>query len=197
MRYLYILIMLLPVCWGSFAQTDKFPYSYKDGYRFLKNAEEKIEVGDYAKAEKLLDNAMKADYGFCGNAWYTAHDRIYKMRASIYRHRKEYDRALAMLDSVQGCQFGTDCTQREMARVQMLIDKYGKDKVREAFVGAVTRIDEKDIFDVKYIVALPAINYSFSFPFEYTRKKIDGQYVKQKPDMESVLKQQPFYALLN
>lgn len=196
MRLFYKIAVVFLIGFACNAQSDEYPYSYKQGSRFMQKAEQKIASGDYDSAEKLLAKALKADYGFCGNAWYTSHSAIHLMQARIYKERKEYEKALAILDLVDGCNYGFDCSKRELVRIEMLIDKFGKEKVRDAFSGAVTKLIEEEYFDVKYAVELPALDYSFSFPFSYEYENIDGKQVRKQPDMEAVLKQQPFYALL-
>lgn len=63
--------------------------SSQDGFKVIHKAENKIAHKKYNQALELLNKASTMDYGFCGNAWMEAKDKIALNRIIIYEVRGE------------------------------------------------------------------------------------------------------------
>src|ERR1700755_1280961 len=97
--FLSITLFLLTAL-AAMAQTT---YNYKQGYRFIRNAENSLNTKQLKQAEVFIKKAKNSNYGFCGNAWAEAHGRIDILESKILMKQKKYDQALMVLDSIDGC----------------------------------------------------------------------------------------------
>jgi len=160
MRYLIIILIILSFSTKTFGQKK---YSYKQGYKFIEKAEKNLKKENLNKVEEFLRKAKLSDYGFCGNAWASAFGEINLIQTQIHNKRKDYDKALILLDSIDGCSFGANCEARDSLKVVTLILKFGKEKVKESFSN-VTKIEklEKE-FETIYSVYLKELNYTLIF----------------------------------
>ena len=167
-------------------------YSFDQGYTFIEEAKNFIREGEYPKAEKLLDMASRADYGFCGNAWSSARGEIGNAKAKIYIIQRYYNKALNTLETVGECMFGADCATRDSLKVSALIGKFGKRNVQTAF-NEVSGFKKPDNLNHQYSVFLPSLNYTFKFE-NYI--KLEGNIPQNDEDIKSLMKEQKFYSLI-
>lgn len=177
MKYLVILLVLL--CSNQILGQRN--YNYKQGYKFIAKAKENLDGNKLEKAEKFLAKARMSDYGFCGNAWLEAKSEIDLTQARIYNQRKEFDKALSLLDSIVACEFGADCATRDTLIIKTLVLKFGEQKVRNT-LEKVTEITVKNDGDSDYActVKLPELDYIFRFWCgAYINELKDGQRIKK------------------
>ena len=183
-----------------FGQTV-YKYNYKQGYNFIKKAQKKLQNGNLSKAKKCIANAKNSNYGFCENAWIESYGRINIIEVQILNIQKKYDSALVVLDSLNGCAFGADCSARDSLKVITLFLKFGKEKVIDSFkkVNTVNNSGDPEFeFDSNYWVFLDELNYKFWFKTDYP-VYIDGKKVesiKTGNDFFDLAKDQAFYKLI-
>lgn len=160
MRYLIIILITFSFPIKNFGQLK---YNYKQGYKFIEKAGKNLNNGNLNKVEEFLGKAKLSNFGFCGNAWASAFGEINLIQTQIHNKRKDYDKALTLLDSINGCSIGANCEARDSLKISTLILKFGKVKVKESF-NNVTKIDkiEKD-YDTFYSIYLTELNYTFTF----------------------------------
>ena len=115
LKYILSLFFLLSLALPTFAQ---------NGFIEIHKAEQKYENGQNKKALKLLSNAEKMNYGFCGNAWMDADRAINLLRAKIYIDQEDYQLARNSLDSI-GLEYKGDNLDSIRIRTYQL--EYGKD----------------------------------------------------------------------
>lgn len=85
------------------------------------------------------------------------------IEAQIFTKQKEFDKALSVLDSLDGCTLGADCEVRDSLKIVNLILKFGKEKVKNSF-SKVTSVEiNKDDFFPFYSVYLKELEYNFVF----------------------------------
>lgn len=156
-----MLLCLIFICSQIEAIGQSAQYNYRQGYRFINRAERNIDLGLYKRAGKQLAKAKESDYGFCGNAWAAAFGNIYLLESEMHTRQQQYDKALAVLDSLENCYFGGDCNKRDSLIISNLYLKFGKEKVKSAIENADTiLIKQTDYFDTPYIY-LPELGYNF------------------------------------
>lgn len=191
---LLFLVFMLAAFSISAQESESLPllYTYDEGYKFIEKAKNFIREGEYPKAEKLLDMASRADYGFCGNAWSSANGEIGNTKAKIYIIQRYYNKALNTLETVGECMFGADCATRDSLKVSALIGKFGKTNVRSAFNEAGS-FKKPDVLNYQYSVVLPSLNYTFKFE-NYI--KLEGNIPQSDEDIKALMKKQKFYSLL-
>ncbi|KGO88720.1 hypothetical protein Q765_02140 [Flavobacterium rivuli WB 3.3-2 = DSM 21788] len=191
---LFFLFFTLAASTGNAQDSESLPllYSYDEGYKFIEKAKNFINAGEYYKAEKFLDMAARADYGFCGNAWSSANGEIGNTKAEIYIIQRYYNKALNTLETVGECMFGSDCATRDSLKIMALIGKYGKTNVRAAFNEA-SGFKKPDVLNYQYSVHLSSLNYTFKFE-NYI--KIEGNIPQSDEDIKALMKKQKFYSLL-
>ena len=178
MRYLIIILIIISFSNKTFGQKK---YSYKQGYKFIEKAEKNLKNENLNKAEEFLRKAKLSNYGFCGNAWASAFGEINLIQTQIHNKRKDYDKALALLDSIDGCSFGANCEARDSLKVVTLISKFGKEKVKESF-SSVIKIEklEKD-YETIYSVYLKELNYTLVFGnVEYYIVNTNGKKIEKE-----------------
>jgi hypothetical protein len=183
MKKLIIIILIIAYPIKNFGQVK---YDYNQGYIFIKKAEKTLNQGKIIEAEEFLGKAKLSNFGFCGNAWASAFGQINLIQTQVYIKRKEYDKALNPPDSIGGCGIGADCTARDSLKIETLMLKFGKQKVKEAF-EKVNEINVNEIDFIKsYSINLPDLNYIFEFVInEYYFDFNDGKsVVKNKTNIE-------------
>ena len=172
MKYILIITLLFLYPLKEYCQKIQ---SAKDGYKLINKAKIEIEKAHLNKAEIYLDKAKKCNYGFCGNAWFTAFEDINLLKYNIHFLRKEYEKALYHLDSINGCGFGVNCETRDSLVVRTLIIIYGKNKVKEAFNNIHEAAIKADESSYNYSIYIPELNYTFNFEcFNYKVVVIDN-----------------------
>ena len=192
---LILIILFLPI--KFFGQLK---YDYKQGYKFIKKAEKNLNQGNLIKAEEFLKKAKLSNYGFCGNAWASAEGQINLIQTQVYNKRKEFDKALNLLDSIGGCGLGANCEERDSLKVVTLILKFGKEKVKESFKN-VTKLEktEKD-YDIFYSAYLKELEYKFVFNnVEYFIIGVDGKKIeseKTENEFLNKIKNHNYYLLI-
>ena len=157
----FIFLLLFSI--NAFGQTVH-KYSYKQGYGFINKAEKNLKLRNLTKVEALLAKAKNSNYGFCGNAWVSAHSRIAIIEVELLNIQKQYDKALVILDSVNGCSFGASCSARDSLKIITLFLKFGEEKVKQSFkkINVINNPDYSD-FDPTYWILLDDLNYKFLF----------------------------------
>lgn len=163
MKYLLILSTLLLYPLKEFCQTKKHT---EEGFKYIEMAENFIQKGNLSKAEISLNKAKRCDYGFCGNYWLSAYEKINMLQYNIHIIRKDYKQALYQLDSIKGCGFGVNCNMRDSLKVNALVNIYGKNNVKESFnninESAIKSLEESSIYLI-YLIYLPELKYTFTF----------------------------------
>lgn len=189
--------MALLLGMAAFAQS-KPQYSYRQGYKFIRKANANIDRGNFKRAADFISRAKQSDYGFCGNAWASAYGEIHVAECRLLQKQRKYDEALSLLDSMGGCDLGADCGARDSLKVAILIEKFGKDKVKQAFakIDKITVVEEG--FDKSAWVLLEELHYKFYFLISRRRRLESGE-VTEKNGNEFVADAtgQPFYSLLD
>ncbi|MBB4807790.1 hypothetical protein HNP38_003106 [Chryseobacterium defluvii] len=179
----------------------KYKYSYKEGYGFLAEAQKMIKEDKIKSAKILINKAKRTNYGFCGNAWIDANSQITLLEVQVLNKENNYDQSLNILDSLDECSYGADCDTRDYLKIETLILKFGKEKVKNAFknVNKVSIINDYD-YGESYSAFIKDLNYNFNF----TARQIifvdeNGKKVpKNVTDNEflNIAQNQPFYSLL-
>ena len=137
----------------------------QDGFRLIRKAEKSIQKNKLNRALNSLQKAEKADYGFCGNAWDSAHWKISYLKANIYLEKNEFHQSLKELDSIGDCSFGGDCAKSDSLKVVVLIKIYGREKIAQLFLEETSLINNK--YD--YSAELQTINFtSIDYIFRFT-----------------------------
>lgn len=189
------LICLLPI---SILGQSK--YNYKQGYRFIRKAENKLKNGNLIKATVFIKKAQLSNYGFCGNAWASAFSRINLIQAQIYNQQKDYNKALQTLDSINECSFGADCKARDSLKIVTLILKFGKQKVKESFNKITTLEKEEKNFETFYFVNLIELNYIFKFNYAFYYEDISNNEIPKQEKSENLFldafKRHNYYKLI-
>ena len=190
-----IIILALFVSSKNFGQTE---YSYKQGYKFIKQAETAIKSGNLERAEKNLEKAEKSNYGFCGNAWASAESRINLLKVEIFNQRKEFEKSFSTLDSIKGCGIGADCEARDSLKIITLFLKFGKEKVKQSFKNVKTFNIKQINFEPLYSVYLSDLNYTFVFQdWDYTYFRDENRNIKNDGDtFIKLIEKHNYYKLL-
>jgi len=195
----YSTIILILLCSLNLFGQTKYIYNYKQGYKFIRQAETNLNKDNLTKAERLIAKAKISSYGFCGNAWASAHSTIALIETQIFQKKKMYDEALSVLDSIDGCNFGGDCSARDSLKILTLYLKFGKEKVKQAFQNVNTVMTTEDTeFDHEYWVFLDDLKYRFWFRGPYPKYE-NGKKVEQEKsgnDFYDIAKDQSFFRLL-
>ena len=169
----------------------------QNGYTYIQNAAKKIENKKYSEALYQLSIAESSDYGFCGNAWASAMGDIKILKSKAYTGQGFYDKALQELSTMTDCNFGADCQTADVLKIELLIHKYGKEKVASAFKNEKSYIRSTN--DSGFIVIkLTEINETFTFfyPNEYTYNNKCCDFVKNNYPVNEFIKNYPFYKLI-
>lgn len=180
---LILVILFLPI-----TSSGQSKYNYKQGYKFIKKAEKKLIKGKLDIAQAFLEKAKLSDYGFCVNAWASAFGQINLIQTQVYNKRKDFDKALNVLDSIGGCGIGANCEARDSLKIVTLILKFGKDKVKESFHKTEKLVKNEMDYNSNYSVYLNDLNYTFRFN-SYNYYKVDekGNKIEQQKLENEVL----------
>ncbi|MBK8345650.1 MAG: hypothetical protein IPL12_21625 [Bacteroidetes bacterium] len=124
--------------------------------------------------------------------------RISLVKAKIYNGEKDYDKALAVLNEMQGCNLGADCKARDSLKIVTLFLKFGKEKVKTAFKNAGNVVfSEYNDYNSTCSVFLPDLNYKFSFLVYAGTTSGDANNTPPKSkNFHELAKEQAFYELL-
>lgn len=186
-----LLILLVLFSLPDLCQAQR-RYNYKQGYRFIRKAYDNTSKGNLKRAERFLKKAKHSNYGFCGNAWISAFDRIYYIESLVCNERKQYDLSLRLLDSIDGCIFGANCEITDSVKMLTLMLKFGKSKVKESFdlIREIT-ISQADSFNFEqYYLVFPGLDYKFRLPFSmYRYVVVDGKYISEKKSPSEIFKE--------
>jgi hypothetical protein len=74
----------------------------QDGFGAIQKAQKAIERGHLMQAKMHLQDAEKADYGFCGNAWMDAKSAIQRCYFQLYVAEGRFSEARKALESDDG-----------------------------------------------------------------------------------------------
>ena len=176
--------------------------NYEEGYKFIENAKTAIAQNDLALAESYIEKAIKSNYGPCGNAWIDAKVDIDLVKVQILQKKEKYNEALELLDAMHGCNFGEDCHQRDVLKIETLFLKHGKDKVVKTFQlnsEIKKHVDEQGI--TSYSINLKELKYVFTFGEYLPRVTYDENqqpilHEAKDASFESLAKACGFYSLL-
>ena len=196
---IYLSILLLIFSCLSITGQTAYQYNYKEGSRFIIKAEKHLNRGNLAKAEDFISKAKKSDFGFCGNAWMSAYSQITIIEVRLLNTMKEYDKALTLLDSLNGCVFDADCSARDSLKIITLILKYGKEKVQQSFKSvSVVHIPDYPFFGQSFWVELEDFNYVFLFyvPYSVYISERDSEAEEMDIKFYDIAKNLSFYKLL-
>ncbi|MFZ1635592.1 MAG: hypothetical protein WAT43_17020, partial [Chitinophagales bacterium] len=138
--------------------------SSPEAYNYLAKATKAVSKKNYNKATAYLSQAEAADNETCGKSWTEMKSSISLVNARIYNGKKEYDKSLAVLEELKGCNLGADCSARDSLKIITLYLKFGKEKVKTAFKNAGNVVfSEYNDYNSTCSVFLPDLNYKFSF----------------------------------
>lgn len=143
MKNLFIILLLFIISDFSFGQK---------GFKKIREAEELIEKGAFKKAKRILNQASKMDYGFCGNAWVDANIEINKNKAIIYYKQKKYQKALKYIS--------TNFRDFDELKMQILIAWQGKEKVKKEIDENISLLHH---YPLEKIEAEQSLKLNFSF----------------------------------
>jgi hypothetical protein len=172
----------------------------QDAYELIHDAKKLIIKNKLNKALYYLNEAKKGDYGFCGNAWDEAFWAINYNKAIIYQKKKEYDKSLIELDSIEGCGFGGDCEKSDSLKVVVLINKFGKEKISKLFLEETSfiRNNTTTYFHGLYTLNFISINYIFTFSYVADKKNKSNNEERNNLEIRfnELIKRYNFYKLL-
>ena len=197
-KFKYLLLIAFSLAMLSCTSTS---YDAYDGHNFIKNAEKAVQKNDIASAEAYLKKAEKSDYGFCGNSWIDAKADISLVKAQILNKKGNYDEALQLLESTNGCLMGADCNTRDSLKIETLFLKHGKDKVVKAF-QSLSDVDKHDNNGFEsYSVYVKELAYTLTFGESFPQITYDenGKAVFYTPtdnNFASIAKAYSFYTLI-
>ncbi len=124
------------------------------GYEVIDKAEKLYERGRYTKALVLLKRAENMNYGFCGNAWMSAHRSIGLLRSSIYIEQGKYQRARNTLDSLLSLYPDDNGDSIRIVSYQL---EYGKDTLSKYIDEGLENVRFHDV-DFLLFVEIPLSN---------------------------------------
>lgn len=172
--------------------------SSPEAYTYLTKANKALNKKNYNKASTYLSQAEAADNETCGKAWTEMKSRIRFVKAKIYNGEKNYDKALAVLEEMQGCNLGADCRARDSLKIVTLFLKFGKEKVKTAFKNAGNVVfSEFNDYNSTCSVFLQELNYKFSFlVYAASTSANSNDTPPQSKNFHELAKEQAFYDLL-
>lgn len=129
-RLLLLIVLSIPL----------FQYGQSLGSSHLQKAKQHIALGKYAKANRHLNKALKADYGFCGNAYLNAKEEIFHCRIQMLPTQNQPRKALKNLDKIS-CEM-TTCEVTDSLRVAILTTMYGKQTVATGIESALEHVPD-------------------------------------------------------
>ncbi len=121
----------------------------QNGFRVIQKAESNVNEGNSKKALKLLNKAEKMDYGFCGNAYIEAENRIDFLRSMIYLKNKNYELARASLDSIVWFSERNDIDSIKVWTYQQeLGSKYLNRIIDSSLKKSIVKCNENDCYGI-------------------------------------------------
>ncbi|EDP96439.1 hypothetical protein U8527_10020 [Kordia algicida OT-1] len=165
---------------------------YAQNYSLIDRADALLEAEkpNYKKVERLLKRAKKKDYGFCGNARFSALSKIDFVEAKMLYLKSEYAACLSFLDSddVWIAQKSSDSL-----KVLTLIKIHGKETIKKLIekdaARVITRTSDYEYKDI--CINLDTINYNFCF-----RDQEDAFDYKKEVTIAEIIRKTNFYQLL-
>lgn len=168
------------------------------GFELVAKSAEQLRKHNYKKAEKYLNHAKETNFADCGANGIKAQQEIKLAEAQILIGQKKYDKALTILETAGGCNIGVNCSARDSLKIVALINKHGKQKVKEAF-QKVTDVTFTNFADnnTSCWVMVNEFNYKFSFLLYVSPENTDHVTINA-PDknFHTIAKDQAFYQLL-
>jgi hypothetical protein len=159
------------------------------GFKYIRKAQLNFEKENYTKVQKYLNKAKKSDYGFCGNAKWDADCAINKTEILLNIKLREFDKALRLLDS-SNLFCGNGNAQNDSLKIEVLMLKFGKEKVINAFHKAKNS-PVKHVEHYLYTLFIEELGYDFYFTSDI--KKVEHNQVLSFKD---IAQQMLFYKLL-
>jgi len=138
LKHILSLFLLLSLALPTFAQK---------GFKVINKAEIKYKNGQNKKALKLLSNAEKMNFGFCGNAWMDADRAINLLRAKIYIQQENYRLARNSLDSIGWAYKGDNLDSIRIRTYQMEFGKESLSKmIDSSLINTMVKCGEYDCY---------------------------------------------------
>ncbi len=166
-----------------------------------------VDNGKIYQAQRLLNKAKKEDYGWCGNASAEAFKKIHYQEARINIDLGNNEKALDLLNDCV-CWAGP-CEKVDSLKVELLIDKYGKEDVKKAIDEEFARYEEEEIpegIDMidPYLISFAedSVGLKVNYNLTIAGRKANHQVFLASSQEEKykwfrvILEEQPFYALL-
>lgn len=179
----------------------------QQGDSYIERAETLVDNGNIYQAQRLLNKAKKEDYGWCGNASTEAFRKIRFQEARINIELGKKEKALNLLNKC-ACWAGP-CDKVDSLKVQLLVDKYGKEDVKKAIDEEFARYENEEIpegIDMTdpYLIALAEDSVGLKINHNLTlkgRKANHQVYLASTQEdkykwFRVIVEEQPFYALL-
>jgi hypothetical protein len=109
---------------------------YSQSYRLIKKAEKKIIEKKYSKAQKLLEKAAKADYGFCGTAYLEAVIEINRLKFKLYSDSNNEIEMSKFLDKIDEL-----CESKvyTLERIKLALKNNSKEKLNIKIIEALKK----------------------------------------------------------
>lgn len=164
MKHPFKLIVLIVVnCFLLLAQNA----FCQEGFTLINRAEACVKRGALQKAEKLLIEAGKADYGFCGNAHISAYCRIELVRFQMDMMRGNFSEAEKRLRDNEMCVYDYE-GNFDSLWINLYCKKYGRELVAEEVEGSLSKCSfvllngEPQGFEIP-LVSLPTLKWPFNW----------------------------------
>lgn len=174
------------------------------GFDVIRQAEKKIEKGKFDKALKLLDQADTMSYGFCGNAWFEAKERIALNRAKIFDYIGEPLKAGIALND---CSFFFN-PEIDSIKIAYFINEFGKELVKREIDSCIETLTYADLDSMEIWMEVKLkVNFSEK-PFILSYGTVDTTFQDMHRNVEKhqdkgfldrfkiALHRKPFYRLL-
>jgi len=126
--------------------------AFSQSYKTIKKAERKINGKEYAKALRLLNRALKEDYGFCGNAKIEAEIEVNALKLRLYRESGDYVELIKFLDGIEP--FLEFETIYSAERIRLALRKYSKTNLNAHVVSALSKFTSNEYVDYSNIALL-------------------------------------------
>jgi hypothetical protein len=183
--------LFLTVCFSIFGQ---------DGFRVIAKAEKQIDKGNLTKALRLLAKADSMDYGFCGNAWMDANEKITMNRVRIFVLKGEYLNAANELNrnhfyGIKGI---------DSLKIAYFTKHFGKAKVKTEIDSCLALIKVIDKREMKLILPVSFSEEPLTFSFETVVKlgaltfndPTKDETITDLERFKAAVRKQAFYQLL-
>lgn len=184
--------MLLIFCSLNLIGQTNYEYDYKDRYRFTRIAKRNLKLGNLKRAEKFIKKTKLCSNGSCGT-WDLS--EIDFLEVQILNKQRKFNESLQCLDSLI---YNWHYAEIDSLKIVTLFLKFGKDKIKNAF----KKIDKYNGPELRYAltywVFLDDLNYKFWFtiPDDYRINNEKKEKIKTGNEFYDLVKDQPFYKLL-